>query len=123
MNYGQDAVAAMARVIAAWITHFFCIEARVEPVRAIDEAQWAWHVGLDAASTATLNQLWRGETVEQGELRRIVALFRLEFADAGLLRPEVAGRPVYLALSSDERDVVRMKPQNLLTNLPLAAQS
>jgi len=123
LNYGQAATAALARVIAAWVGHFFCIEVRVEPVRAIEEAKWAWHLGLDATSTAILNQLWRGETVEQGELRRIVALFRLEFADASLVRPEVGGRPVYLALSSDQRDVVRMKPQNLLTNLPLAARS
>jgi hypothetical protein len=66
-----------------------------------------------------MNELWAGGQVEQGRMRRILALFRLEFADASVMRREIAGRPVYLALSGDEGDVVRMKPQNLLLNLPL----
>jgi hypothetical protein len=56
-------------------------------------------------------------------MHRILALFRMEFADPGVLRADVAGRPVYLAIAANDEDVVRMKPQNLLTNLPLAAQS
>ena len=43
--------------------------------------------------------------------------------DAEALRPDVAGRPVYLALAMDEENVVRMKPQNLLLNLPFAQPS
>jgi len=39
------------------------------------------------------------------------------------MRRDIAGRPVYLALSMDEDHVVRMKPQNLLVNLPLATRS
>jgi hypothetical protein len=39
------------------------------------------------------------------------------------MRADIAGRPVYLALAMDEQSVVRMKPQNLLTNLPLARPS
>jgi hypothetical protein len=35
------------------------------------------------------------------------------------MRPAVAGKPVYLALSMDEQEQVRFKPQNLLINLPL----
>ena len=35
------------------------------------------------------------------------------------MRRDIAGRSVYLALAADEDDVVRMKPQNLLLNLPL----
>jgi len=57
--------------------------------------------------------------VEQGRMRRILALFHLEFEDASVMRRDIAGRPIYLALSSDEADAVRMKPQNLLLNLPL----
>jgi len=37
------------------------------------------------------------------------------------MRSDIAGRSVYLALAADEHDVVRMKPQNLLLNLPVAA--
>jgi hypothetical protein len=92
-------------------------------VPRIEEAQWAWHIGLDANSTALLNDLWCGEEVESERLSRLLALFRLDFADAGEMRADIAGRPVYLALSMSEDGVVRMKPQNLLTNLPLAQAS
>ena len=34
-------------------------------------------------------------------------------------RQDIAGRTVYLALSCEQGGAVRMKPQNLLTNLPL----
>ena len=56
-------------------------------------------------------------------MRQLLALFRLDFAETAVIRPEVAGRPVYLALGMDEQNVVRLKPQNLLTNLPFAASS
>jgi len=48
----------------------------------------------------------------------ILCLFSLE-ADDGFV-PEMAGKKVYLGLSMDETGTVRMKPQNLLGNLPLA---
>ena len=50
-------------------------------------------------------------------MRLILCLFSLE-ADEGFA-PEMAGRKVYLGLSMDETGTMRMKPQNLLGNLPL----
>ncbi len=50
-------------------------------------------------------------------------VFRLEFADPSLMLPRVAGRPVYLAMAMDESKMLRLKPQNLLVNLPLAARA
>jgi len=123
LTYGQAAPDALARVIEAWVAHFFDVRVSVRPLRAIEERRWAWHIGLDAESTAILNQLWRGEEVEPGRMRRVLALFRMDFADAGVVRADVSGHPVYLALSANEQDQVRAKPQNLLINLPLAAQS
>jgi hypothetical protein len=114
---------ALARVIEAWIAHFHALAVSVRPLKAVEERRWAWHIGLDAESTSILNDLWNGEEVEPGRMRRILALFRMDFADASVVRAEVAGRPVYLALAANDEDVVRMKPQNLLLNLPLAAQS
>ena len=119
LTYGRPALDALGRVIEAWIVHFLALDVAVKPIRKIEEERWAWHVGLDAESTAILNELWAGSQVEQGRMRRILALFQLEFADGSVMRREIAGRPVYLALSCDEGDVVRMKPQNLLLNLPL----
>jgi len=120
LDYGQAGLDALCRVIEAWVAHFFGVRVAVRPLRSIEERKWAWHIGLDAESTAILNELWNGGEVEQGRMRRILALLRMDFQGPGDLRPELAGRPVYLALACDEKEVVRMKPQNLLLNLPLA---
>jgi hypothetical protein len=119
LTYGRPALDAFAKVLEGWIAHFYSVEVRVKPVRKIDEPRWAWHVGLDAESTAILNELWAGNEVEPGRMRNILALFALEFVDRKAMRPDVAGRAVYLALSCDSSQTVRMKPQNLLINLPL----
>jgi hypothetical protein len=118
LTYGRPALDAFARVVELWISHFLELDVNVRPVRQIEEARWAWHVGLDAESTAILNELWAGRELDAGRMRNIVALFALHFEDPAAMRADIAGRPVYLALSADE-GVVRMKPQNLLLNLPL----
>jgi Family of unknown function (DUF6352) len=123
LNYGGPGLAALARVLERWIRHFFELDLAVQPLREIRDARWVWHVGLDAQSTALLNDLWRGQEVEPGRMRQLLALFRLDIAETAILRPEVAGRPIYLGLGMDEENVVRLKPQNLLINLPLAASS
>jgi hypothetical protein len=119
LTYGRPALDALCRVIESWVAHFHAVEVKVSPLRRIEEAHWAWHIGLDAESTEILNELWAGNQVDAGRMRNIVALFSMQFADPALMRESVAGRPVYLALSANEAQVVRMKPQNLLTNLPL----
>lgn len=119
LTYGGAALSALARVMEAWIAHFLGLRVAVKPIRRIEEPRWAWHVGLDAESTLLLNELWSGGEVEPGRLQRILALFALDFAEPGAMRRDIAGRSVYLALAADEAGVVRMKPQNLLLNLPL----
>ena len=118
-TYGRPALDALCRVIEAWVAHFLEIKVSVAPIRRIEEPRWAWHVGLDAESTAILNELWAGGEVEQGRMRHVLALLRLEFDAPSEMRPDIAGRPVYLALSANDDGVVRLKPQNLLLNLPL----
>jgi Family of unknown function (DUF6352) len=119
LTYGRPAPDAFCRVIEQWVFHFLNVRVKAKPIRKIEEARWAWHVGLDAESTAILNDLWAGTEVEQGRMRRILALFSLQFENPDEMRADIAGRPVYLALSADEEGVVKMKPQNLLLNLPL----
>lgn len=117
-TYGRPALDAFARVIEKWVRHFLALEVRVKPIRQIEEPRWAWHVGLDAESTAILNELWAGHEVDAGRMRNVLALFALRFEDPAAMRGDLAGRDVYLALSAED-GVVRMKPQNLLLNLPL----
>ncbi|MEK9724615.1 MAG: DUF6352 family protein, partial [Rhodospirillaceae bacterium] len=85
--------------------------------------RWVWHVGLDAEATALLNDLYAAADVEDERMERLLSLFRLEFKDPSLMLAGVVGRPVYLALCMDTDKRVRVKPQNLLVNLPLAQQS
>ena len=118
LTYGRPALDAFARVIELWVAHFLGLQVKVKPIRQIEEARWAWHVGLDAESSAILNELWAGKQVDAGRMRNILALFALQFDEPAAMRADLAGRAVYLALSAED-GVVRMKPQNLLLNLPL----
>jgi len=118
LTYGRPALDALCRVMEAWVAHFFQVKTSIKPVRKIDEPRWAWHIGLDTESSAILNELWSGGHVDPGRMRNILAIFALQFDDPAAMRADVRGRVVYLALSCAE-GVVKMKPQNLLTSLPL----
>ncbi len=123
LAFGGASLDALCRVIEAWVAHFMGVRTAVAPLRRIEGRRWAWHVGLDAESSALLNEIWSDGEIDEARMRRIVALFRMDFADAGELRSDLAGQPIYLALGADAEGTVRMKPQNLLVNLPLAARS
>ena len=118
LTYGRPALDALCRVLESWVWHFLNVKVQIKPLRKIEEAPWAWHVGLDAESTTILNQLWAGSQIEEGRMRNVLAILALQFDDPAAMRGDIQGRTVYLALSCEE-GVVRMKPQNLLTNLPL----
>ena len=64
-----------------------------------------------------------GAPVEAERMQRLVSLFTLTFANPAEMRADVAGKPVYLGLATNAEGVVRIKPQNLLLNLPLALQT
>jgi hypothetical protein len=109
----------LATGIGAWIRHLLGVEARVEPVEAMEDAEWTWFVGLDAEATRIGNALWRGEDVPAQDLENVLALFRLEFSDTRQVAPGVGSKPVWLILAMEADRSVRMKPQNLIAGLPL----
>ncbi|MBL8832557.1 MAG: hypothetical protein JNL71_09225 [Rhodospirillales bacterium] len=123
LTFGRAGLDALARVLETWVAHFLGLAVSIQPMVRIDDERWVWHVGLDAEASAIMNDLYRGETVDEARLQRIVALFRLDFADPRVMRSDIAGRPVYLGLGMDADKRVRLKPQNLLVNLPLAARA
>jgi hypothetical protein len=122
MSFAQPGLDALCRVLEAWVAHFLGAAVTIVPVQSISDERWAWHVGLDGEATAILNDLYDGRAAEEDRLRRILSLFRLEFREPAAMLPRVAGRPVYLAMAMDENNALRLKPQNLLVNLPLAGQ-
>jgi hypothetical protein len=113
---------ALAEVLERWVAHLAGVEVSIEPLARIDDARWRWHVGLDTDASAILNALYRGETVAPADLERLALLFRLEFRDSREASPELAGRPVYLGLACRPDRTLKVKPQNLLLNLPFTAR-
>ncbi|TFY98094.1 DUF6352 family protein [Ramlibacter rhizophilus] len=123
LHHGQPGLEALCRVMERWLAHLLGLSARVQVEREIDETQWVWHVGLDAQASAVLNALYQGQDVDEAQMRRMLCLFSLHLDEPTALRPEIAGRPIYLAMAMDESQKLRLKPQNLLMNLPLAQVS
>ena len=120
LNHGQPAVDALCRVLEAWVHHFMGTTVRIQVEKAIDDDHWVWHVGLDAQASAVLNDLYQGHEVAEERMASMLCLFKLEFDEPAVMRPEIAGRPVYLAMAMDTQQRLKLKPQNLLLNLPLA---
>jgi len=119
MRFGQPALDALARVLETWLAHMLRLDVRIEPRARIDDTDWRWHIGLDSEASALLNTLYEGRSVPSADMERIVALFRMHIAEDRLVVDRVKGRPVYLALAMTPDHIVKMKPQNLLLNLPL----
>ena len=117
---GREGAAALARVLETWIATLIGVRVTIEPVARIEDDRWRWHVGLDVDSTAILNALYRGETPGPDEMGRLILLLRLGFLDPADALPDVRGRYVYLGLGVRPDRTLKLKPQNLLSNLPLA---
>jgi hypothetical protein len=110
---------ALAQAMRRWMSHLLGVEVAIEPLTALRDAKLTWYVGLDAEATRIGDRLWRGDTLDDRTMARVLALFRVTFADAGLVVDAVGREPVYLILAMTPDQLVRMKPQNLLTGLPI----
>jgi len=119
LNRGQPALDALMRVMEKWVLHFLGVKVTIAHRREIDDKQWVWHVGLDAAASGVLNDLYNNQPVDEARMSRLLCLFELRFDDPADMRPAIAGRPVYLAMAMDAEGKLKLKPQNLLLNLPL----
>ncbi len=123
MNLGGNAKAraGFCRVIERWIGHLLGITVNVETIASIEDRDWRWFVGVDSEATRIGNALWHGERMDGSVTERIVALMRLNFEDTRLVDERVGNKPVYLILAMGADKIVRLKPQNLIAGLPLAA--
>ena len=123
LNRGQPALDALCRVMEKWIAHFLSVRVQIQTEKKIDDDQWVWHTGLDAQASQVLNQLYLGEEVEPTLMERLMCLFRLNFLDDNDMLVQVRGKSVYMAMAVDGHQLLKLKPQNLLINLPLAQRS
>ena len=118
LAYTKPGLDALARVIEKWIFHFLSIEVSVQPMQKIEDDKWSWHLGLDSDATSILNDLYEGADVSEDRLKQILCLFQLEAKDG--FKESMQGKPVYVGLAMGQKSIIKFKPQNLLTNLPLA---
>ena len=116
---GRAGLAALAKAMELWIAHLLGLAVTIEPLTELREAPLSWYVGLDADATEIGNAMWHGEELEENASARVVGLFRLGFREPRLVLDKVKGEPVYLVLAMTREHLIRMKPQNLVTGLPI----
>lgn len=122
-RYTEPGPDALARVIEKWVRHFLGVDTRVQAMQAISDQHWSWHVGLDAEASRLLNALYEGKSAAEGvaplAADKLAGLFRMEFLNRSDVIEAMRGKAVYLGLAMNDENLIKMKPQNLLVNLPL----
>ena len=119
LRYGEPGRRALATVMERWIAHMLGSTVALTPIERFEEERWSWFVGLDSEGTSIGNALWHGNTPPHDGLDRIVALFHARILEPGEMLEAAAGRPFPMILGMTTNRIVRVKPQNLLTGLPL----
>lgn len=121
LDNARSGLRSLARVLELWVGHLLGPRVSIRPEARVDDPAWRWHIGLDAQASALLDALYQGQVLPDERMQRLISLFRLEFDDPSVVQADMRGRPVYLGLAMDGEGLLRLKPQNLLLNLPLPA--
>jgi len=116
---GRAGLVALAEAMRRWIAHVLGVEVTIEPLTALRDAALTWYVGLDADASRIGDKLWNGADIDEAAMSRVVGLFALTFRDPSIMLDKIKGEPVYLILSLTGDKTIRMKPQNLITGLPI----
>jgi hypothetical protein len=119
LTAGRRGLAALGRVIERWVKHLLAVQVEVEPLVEVRDVNLTWYVGLDAEATRIGDTLWSGEELDEMVRGRVIGLYRLTFCDPGAALDKVKDEPVFLILAMDRDNILRLKPQNLVTGLPI----
>ena len=119
MTAGRHGLQALAQVIERWIAHVLAVEVTVEPLVEMRDVDLTWYVGLDAEGTRIGNTLWNGDEIEETDRAQVIGLFKLTFRDPDVVIDKVGKEPVFLILAMNADKILRMKPQNIVTGLPI----
>jgi hypothetical protein len=119
LTVGQRGLVALGDAIRRWLSHLLAIDVAIEPLAELNNARLSWYVGLSSDATQIGNTIWNGGALDDATRARLVGLFRLMFRDAADMTEKVRGEPVYLLMAMAPDGVLRLKPQNLLTGLPI----
>jgi Family of unknown function (DUF6352) len=116
---GRAGLFALAEAMRRWIAHVLGVEVTIEPLTEMRDVNLAWYVGLDADATKIGDLLWHGDDLDEATMTQVIGLFRLTFRDPSVVLDKVKGEPVYLILAMNADKQIRLKPQNLITGLPI----
>jgi hypothetical protein len=116
---GRQGLVALAEAMRLWIAHLLGVAVTIEPLTELRDAPLTWYVGLDADATRIGDMMWNGEELDEMSQARVAGLFRLTFRDAAVMLDKVKGEPAYLILAMNADKLIRLKPQNLVTGLPV----
>jgi hypothetical protein len=118
LTAGQRGSVALGEVVRRWLSHLLGIDVAIEALTELRDARLSWYVGLSAEATRIGDALWNGE-LSDAMRAQLVGLFRLTFRDPTGMIERVKGEPVYLLMAMAPDEVLRLKPQNLVTGLPI----
>jgi Family of unknown function (DUF6352) len=119
LTAGQRGLVALGEAVKRWLSHLLAIEVAIEPLSELRDAPLSWYVGLDSEATRIGDTLWNGGDLDEETRRRLIGLFRLTFRDRLDMIEKVRGEPVYLLAATKSDEVLHLKPQNLVTGLPI----
>jgi Family of unknown function (DUF6352) len=119
LTAGRRGLTALGEVVAGWVRHLLGIEIEIEAMTEARDIDLTWYVGLDSNATRIGDALWRGAPLRTDAPEFIVGLYRLRFVDGVDVIERMARQPTYLIVAGSSDMTLRLKPQNLLTGLPL----
>jgi hypothetical protein len=119
LTAGRRGLVALAEAMQRWIAHILNVEVAIEPLTELRDARFTWYVGLDTEGSKIGDRLWNGDELDEAGAARVVGLFSLTFRDPDVALEKVKGDPVYLILAMTPEKLLRFKPQNLVTGLPV----
>jgi hypothetical protein len=119
LTAGRRGLAALGLVVTRWVRHLLAIDVKIDPVTELRNVNLTWYVGLDANATRIGDALWNGDELDQTSRGLVVGLFRLTFADNVEILEQARGAPTYMIAAMSIDKTLRLKPQNLVTGLPV----
>jgi hypothetical protein len=119
---GQRGMAALGVAITRWLSHLLAVDVAIEALTELRDARLAWYVGMSSDASRIGDAIWNGGELSDAMRAQLIGLFRLTFLNPADMIEKVRGEPVYLLMAMAPDEVLRLKPQNLVTGLPLRVE-
>jgi hypothetical protein len=119
LTAGRRGLTALGDVVTRWVRHLLAVGVEIDAMTELRDATLTWYVGLDADATRIGDALWNGDEIDDATRRHVVGLYRVTFVDDTEIIEQARGAPTYLIAAMSTDKTLRLKPQNLITGLPL----